>query len=223
MASERAQRQIDRLLDEAEDAVSRLDWGIVRDRAQAVLAFDPENSDGLAFLAAAERAQANSPPPSTQPLAPPQTAPSEPPFFANGRYQVQKFLGEGGKQKFYLAHTLLDRKVAFALINTEGLDETSRTRIQREAQTMGKLDQAAPHFENALAFCRKAGYRPELAWDLLRLRGHALDPSTSSGRAVTYDRAKAMSLLDESLAISSELVMRPLMERVLSRREILGA
>ena len=35
--------------------------------------------------------------------------------------------------------------------------------------------------------------------------------------------AKAMSLLDELLAISSELGMRPLMERVLSRREILGA
>ncbi len=37
------------------------------------------------------------------------------------------------------------------------------------------------------------------------------------------DRAKTMSLLDESLAISSELGMRPLMERVLSRREILRA
>ncbi len=37
------------------------------------------------------------------------------------------------------------------------------------------------------------------------------------------DREKAMSLLDESLAISSELGMRPLKERVLSRREILGA
>ncbi len=33
----------------------------------------------------------------------------------------------------------------------------------------------------------------------------------------------ATSLLDESLAISSELGMRPLMERVLSRREILTA
>jgi hypothetical protein len=32
-----------------------------------------------------------------------------------------------------------------------------------------------------------------------------------------------MSLLDESLAISSELSMRLLMERVLSRREILKA
>ena len=37
------------------------------------------------------------------------------------------------------------------------------------------------------------------------------------------DQAKAMSLLDESLAISSDLGMRPLMERVLSRREILRA
>lgn len=37
------------------------------------------------------------------------------------------------------------------------------------------------------------------------------------------DRAKATSLLDESLAIYSELGIGPLMERVLSRREILGA
>ncbi len=37
------------------------------------------------------------------------------------------------------------------------------------------------------------------------------------------DRERAMSLLEESLAISSELGMRPLMERVLSRREILKA
>ena len=28
------------------------------------------------------------------------------------------------------------------------------------SQTMGNLDQAAAHFEDALAFCRKAGYRP---------------------------------------------------------------
>jgi tetratricopeptide (TPR) repeat protein len=85
------------------------------------------------------------------------------------------------------------------------------------SQTMGNLDQAALHFEDALAFNRKAGYRPELAWsccdyaDVLR------------GRDAEGDRTKAITLLDESLAISSELGMRPLMERVLSRREILGA
>ena len=37
------------------------------------------------------------------------------------------------------------------------------------------------------------------------------------------DRSKAITMLDESLAISNELGMRPLMERVLSRREILKA
>ena len=42
-------------------------------------------------------------------------------------------------------------------------------------------------------------------------------------RNVEDDRQKAMQLLDESLAISTELGMRPLMERVLSQREILKA
>jgi hypothetical protein len=37
------------------------------------------------------------------------------------------------------------------------------------------------------------------------------------------DKDKAVAMLDESLAISTELGMRPLMERVLSRREILKA
>ena len=85
------------------------------------------------------------------------------------------------------------------------------------SQTMGNLDQATAHFEDTLAFCRKAGYRPELAWtccdyaDTLRERGN------------DGDKEQAVTLLDESLAISSELGMRPLMERVLSRREILKA
>ena len=39
---------------------------------------------------------------------------------------------------------MLDREVAFALIKTKGLDETSRTRIQREAQAMGRLG-SHPH------------------------------------------------------------------------------
>src|SRR5207237_4124274 len=65
--------------------------------------------------------------------------------FANGRYHVKKFLGEGGKKRVYLAHdSLLDRDVAFALIKTEGLDEAGRQRIQREAQAMGRLG-AHPH------------------------------------------------------------------------------
>jgi tetratricopeptide (TPR) repeat protein len=63
-----------------------------------------------------------------------------PTSFAGGRYQVNKFLGEGGKKKVYLAHdTVLDRDVAFALIKTEKLDDASRTRVTREARAMGRL------------------------------------------------------------------------------------
>jgi len=82
---------------------------------------------------------------------------------------------------------------------------------------MARLDQSITHFEDALAFCRKAGYRPELAWSLCDYADMLLE------REDDADRGKAMTLLDESLAISTELGMRPLMERVLSRREILKA
>ena len=85
------------------------------------------------------------------------------------------------------------------------------------AQTLGKPEDAVAHFEDALAFCRKAGYRPELAWSLCDYADTLLQ------REGDGDREKAMSLLDESLKISRELGMRPLMERVLSRREILRA
>ena len=41
------------------------------------------------------------------------------------------------------------------------------------AQTMGIPDLAAEHFEDALAFCRNGGYRPELAWTGLNWPGLA--------------------------------------------------
>ena len=81
--------------------------------------------------------------------------------------------------------------------------------------TMGCLDQAATHFDDALAFCRKGGYRPELARSRCDYADLLLERNGEG------DRPKAISLLDELLATSSELGMRPLMERVLSRREIL--
>ena len=85
------------------------------------------------------------------------------------------------------------------------------------SHTMGSLDAAAGHFEEAMAFCRRAGGRPELAWSCCDYADTLLQ------RNEPGDRERAMTLLEESLAISSELGMRPLMERVLSRREILKA
>ena len=117
MASDRVQRQIDRLLDEAEEAITGQEWGMVGDCARSVLRLDPENSDALSYLAAANRDPDESSSVQIQASAP--IISDQPTSFANGRYEVKRFLGEGGKKKVYLAQdTLLDREVAFALIKT---------------------------------------------------------------------------------------------------------
>ena len=70
----------------------------------------------------------------------PEPAPALPVSFAGGRYQVQRFLGEGSRKRVYLAHdNRLDRDVAIAVIKTEGLDAEGLTRVRREAQAMGRL------------------------------------------------------------------------------------
>ena len=55
MPSERIQRQIDLLLDQAEEAIASQDWTTVGDCARSALRLDPENQDALGYLAAAER------------------------------------------------------------------------------------------------------------------------------------------------------------------------
>src|SRR3990172_2097993 len=76
------------------------------------------------------------------PARTPTPAPSValPAAFAGGRYQVQRFLGEGGRKRVYLAHDeRLDRDVAIAIIKTEGLDQEGLSRVRHEAQAMGRL------------------------------------------------------------------------------------
>lgn len=58
MVSDRVQRRIEALLDEADLGIAHSDWSLVKDRARNVLALDPNNTDGSTFLAAAERALA---------------------------------------------------------------------------------------------------------------------------------------------------------------------
>ena len=85
------------------------------------------------------------------------------------------------------------------------------------SQTIDNREQASAYFEDALAFCRKAGCRPELAWtcydyaDLLLAAAHGRAPIRSE---------LAVALLEESLSIATELGMRPLMERVIERQEL---
>ncbi len=144
MTTARVQGQIDRLLDEAEAALGTGDWEIVGLRAEVVLSLDPENADAAAYLEAVERAASRTVSSSDASGGAP-ASDVLPAAFAGGRYAVEKFLGEGGKKKVYLAHdSLLDRQVAFALIKTDGLDDVGRERIVREAQAMGRLG-AHPH------------------------------------------------------------------------------
>ena len=99
----------------------------------------PDNADAAGFRGAAQRRRQRVEGHATaagEPATAFQAASPEPPTsFANGRYTVTRFLGEGGKKKVYLARdSRLDRDVAFALIKTEGLDEASRVRVQREVE-----------------------------------------------------------------------------------------
>jgi len=44
-------------------------------------------------------------------------------------------------------------------------DSTNGNNVPASPHKEGfNLDRAAAHFEDELAFCRKAGYRPDLAW-----------------------------------------------------------
>ena len=114
MPSERVQRRIDRLLDDAESAADQHDWAKVLEFTSVVLHSDPENEDALEFKGMAEIGlnQSGQPvSPTAQSDGTPQTAASadsprvspQPTAFAEGRYTVSRFLGEGGKKKVYLA------------------------------------------------------------------------------------------------------------------------
>jgi eukaryotic-like serine/threonine-protein kinase len=97
----------------------------------------------------------------------PSPSPALPASFAAGRYEVKRFLGEGGRKRVYLAHdSKLDRDVAIAVIKTEGLDADGLTRVRREAQAMGRLGDH-PH----IVTVHDIGDE---------------DPSTGSGRAEPY-------------------------------------
>lgn len=84
------------------------------------------------------------------------------------------------------------------------------------ATTMNDPARAAGHFSDALSFCRRAGYRPQLA----RICCDYADLLIAGGP--TGDRKRAASLLDEACAIASELNMRVLLERVQSHIAELG-
>ncbi len=147
MVSERIQRRIDSLLDEDDTAIEASDWALVRRHCASVLGLDPDNDEAKSYLAAADRVETtadegtvSSAASSAAEPVPAAAAPAHPPSFVAGRYRVERFLGEGGRKRVFLAHdTTLDRDIAFAQIRTEGLDDLARERVMREAQSMARL------------------------------------------------------------------------------------
>jgi ATP/maltotriose-dependent transcriptional regulator MalT len=81
------------------------------------------------------------------------------------------------------------------------------------AVTLGRLDAALAHFAGGLAFCARAGYRPEYAWTASDCADALLE------RAGADDRARAVALQDEALGIARELGMNPLVERLRAHRK----
>ena len=98
------------------------------------------------------------------------------------------------------------------------------------ASLAGLRDEAIARFEAQNVFLRDAGFKPSLALSLafnaemlLENEAHSEGASRASARAGSGEREKAIELQDEALAITRELGMRPLTERVVARREILRA
>lgn len=75
---------------------------------------------------------------------------------------------------------------------------------------LGKDDRWAGHFEDGIELCRRAGAGPELAWTCFDY-AEAL-----TGRNAPSYGERAEPLLQESLAISRELGLKPLQRRATS-------
>jgi len=78
-------------------------------------------------------------------------------------------------------------------------------------------DDGFDDLEHAVNDCRAANARVELARTLVNFSEALL------GRNCPADHEKAIELQDEAIAIARKLGMKPLLERVLAKREILKA
>lgn len=81
------------------------------------------------------------------------------------------------------------------------------------ARTMNRIDNAVTHFEDSLDFCSMAGTRPELAWTAYDYACTLLQCGDSG------DHYRVATLVNQALAISTELGMHPLVERVVALQE----
>ncbi len=81
------------------------------------------------------------------------------------------------------------------------------------ARAVGQKRRASNHFEQALAFCRATGFKPELAWTCHDYAVALLDVGARD------DRVKAAALLEEGEQIATALGLEPLRKRIAAFRE----
>jgi eukaryotic-like serine/threonine-protein kinase len=95
------------------------------------------NSSGSRYCKACGQPLAEKPGGPTPPTRESSTVPR---VLGGGRYRVERFLGEGGRKRVYVAHdTRLDRDVALSVVKTDGLDDVGRLRFERETKAMARL------------------------------------------------------------------------------------
>ena len=87
----------------------------------------------------------------------------------------------------------------------------------RYLESMGDTEGSIERYSTSIRQCRLARYGPELAKSLVNYSELLL------GRDAPGDQEKAIELQDEAISIARELGMKPLLERVLAKREILKA
>lgn len=84
------------------------------------------------------------------------------------------------------------------------------------AHGAGQTTRAIDHFEDALEFCRRSGYRPEMAWTMYAYSKALLDIRRGD------HQKKAALLLEESHELSRQLGMQPLSAAIAEFRRRYG-
>jgi DNA-binding CsgD family transcriptional regulator len=97
---------------------------------------------------------------------------------------------------------------------------TNRRVLGLVAKTMGRDDLARTHFEDNLHFCRKAGFKPELAWTCHDYAGMLL---SKGGPLDAPEAAKVKVLLDEGEPLAMQFGMKPLAAKLTALREKIAA
>ncbi len=122
------------------------------------------------------------------------SAPADAPAVIAGRYEVEGFLGRGGRKRVYRARDTEagEREVAVAVFETEGLEETVLARARREAQAMRKLGEH-PHVVRVLD-SGEEGRVPYIVSEYVGGGDLAGTLEESEGRRLEIERAIAIAV-----------------------------